>query len=87
MSQFTLRFTVSARFDVEASVWCGQCPEIGVFAEGRDLDELVEHCRDLVPFMLPDYGYAAPAEVFLTFSVEDGPCLYAPPEAGKPARA
>lgn len=82
-----LSFTIFARFDAEAGVWCGQCPEIGVFTEGHDLDELVENCRELVPFMLPDYGYAAPADVRLTFSVEDSLYRYAPREADQPARA
>jgi hypothetical protein len=65
-----LRFKVSAQYDPEAGVWCGQCPELGIFTEGAGLDELFSHCREMVPVMLPDYGYSAPAEnVRLVFEV------------------
>lgn len=73
-----LCFTIGVRFDVATGLWGGQCPEIGMSTDGRDLRELMEKCRELVPLILPDYGYSTSVEVCLTFSVEDAPFSCAP---------
>ncbi|HVR59507.1 MAG TPA: DUF1902 domain-containing protein [Pseudolabrys sp.] len=47
-------FTISAAWDVEASVWNGHCDEIPAAADGATLDELLAKISAMVLDLLPD---------------------------------
>ena len=59
-------FTISAKWDADASVWSGHCDDIPAAADAPTLDELMAKISAMVLDLLPDnHPGIDPASVFV----------------------
>lgn len=59
-------FTISAAWDVEASVWSGHCDDIPAAADAPTLDQLLSKMSAMALDLLPDnHPNVDPAALFL----------------------